>query len=207
MPRLPHPLIHRARALHPLLPLLLRPCRDVPSALNELRWLREHAISNRNVALTSLGRILTTWPQYLHRMCLERARGKPLQYILGTQPFGGLEMLCKRGVLIPRLLHQFTYEYYVRWLTQHWQARDRKHNRPPRLPPPLIPFQPSSCSPGSHPRPLHRHRMYTAPPTLPPLATHPTSAPLRRRHLPRSHQPCKQEPFPQRHQWLTPTKR
>lgn len=102
MPRLPPALIHRARAQHALLPLLLRTCRDLPSALNELRWLREHALANCQVTLTTSGQILTTWPQHLCRMCLERARGKPLQYILGTQPFGALEILCKRGVLIPR---------------------------------------------------------------------------------------------------------
>jgi len=35
-------------------------------------------------------------------MCLWRSRGFPLQYILGDQPFGDLEILCRRGVLIPR---------------------------------------------------------------------------------------------------------
>ncbi|KAF6241405.1 hypothetical protein HO173_000115 [Letharia columbiana] len=35
-------------------------------------------------------------------MCRSRARGKPLQYILGSQPFGEVEILCRRGVLIPR---------------------------------------------------------------------------------------------------------
>lgn len=38
----------------------------------------------------------------LRRMVNERARGKPLQYILGDQPFGGLDILCRKGVLIPR---------------------------------------------------------------------------------------------------------
>ncbi|KAK5082867.1 hypothetical protein LTR05_006748 [Lithohypha guttulata] len=31
-----------------------------------------------------------------------RARGEPLQYILGTQPFGELEIKCRPNVLIPR---------------------------------------------------------------------------------------------------------
>ena len=31
-----------------------------------------------------------------------REKGEPLQYILGTQPFGELEILCRPGVLIPR---------------------------------------------------------------------------------------------------------
>ncbi|QSS62546.1 hypothetical protein I7I51_02283 [Histoplasma capsulatum] len=38
----------------------------------------------------------------LREMVRRRARGVPLQYILGDQPFGDLEMLCRRGVLIPR---------------------------------------------------------------------------------------------------------
>ena len=105
MPRLSPTLILRARTLHPLLPLLLRTCRDIPSALNELRWLGEHAIANRHVILTSTDQIRTSWPHHLYRMCLERARGKPLQYILGTQPFGNLEILCRKGVLIPRSVH------------------------------------------------------------------------------------------------------
>lgn len=35
----------------------------------------------------------------------ERSRGKPLQYILGDQPFGNLEILCRKGVLIPRYVY------------------------------------------------------------------------------------------------------
>ncbi|CAK7224423.1 hypothetical protein SCUCBS95973_005513 [Sporothrix curviconia] len=35
-------------------------------------------------------------------MCRRRGRGEPLQYVLGTQPFGSLDLLCRRGVLIPR---------------------------------------------------------------------------------------------------------
>ncbi len=35
-------------------------------------------------------------------MCLDRSKGKPLQYILGNQPFGDLDITCRPGVLIPR---------------------------------------------------------------------------------------------------------
>lgn len=117
MPRLSTPLNLRARALHPLLPLLLRACRDLRSARNELRWLREHAIANRTVTLTSSGVIRTSWPQHLHQMCLERARGKPLQYILGSQPFGQLEILCRRGVLIPRSVYLAPLSYILEPVT------------------------------------------------------------------------------------------
>ncbi|KAK5264026.1 hypothetical protein LTR99_010316 [Exophiala xenobiotica] len=43
MPRLPPALIRRAAHENPFLPLLLRVCRELPSARNELRWLEEYA--------------------------------------------------------------------------------------------------------------------------------------------------------------------
>lgn len=36
------------------------------------------------------------------RLCHERGRGVPLQYILGSQPFGRLDIACRKGVLVPR---------------------------------------------------------------------------------------------------------
>jgi methylase of polypeptide subunit release factors len=38
----------------------------------------------------------------LARMVVRRSRGKPLQYIIGNQPFGNLEIKCHEEVLIPR---------------------------------------------------------------------------------------------------------
>lgn len=38
----------------------------------------------------------------MRSMCLARSKGVPLQYILGDQPFGDLQILCRSGVLIPR---------------------------------------------------------------------------------------------------------
>jgi HemK-like putative methylase len=38
----------------------------------------------------------------LEDLVRRRARGEPLQYIIGNQPFGDLEILCRPGVLIPR---------------------------------------------------------------------------------------------------------
>lgn len=134
MPRLPNLLLHTARSLHPDLPLLLRACRDLRSAQNELRWLRQHVlltvsnsarrerhvrdsvsklrwteqvsrISNsfRRLSLRLLRpRRLSQEEGLLHRWCRQRSRGMPLQYILGSQPFGSVDVLCRRGVLIPR---------------------------------------------------------------------------------------------------------
>ncbi|KAK0513021.1 hypothetical protein JMJ35_005038 [Cladonia borealis] len=97
MPRLPTSLLRRARHEHSLLPLLFRTCRDLPSARNELRWLREHILETASPKSPP-----STRHQRLYELCLQRSKGKPLQYILGSQPFGNLEILCKPGVLIPR---------------------------------------------------------------------------------------------------------
>ena len=99
MPRISPSLISRARQRNPLLPLLLGPCRDLDSAQNELRWLREHALAQGNAAE---GTSHEPWQACLKRICRERATGRPLQYVIGNQPFGALEILCEEGVLIPR---------------------------------------------------------------------------------------------------------
>lgn len=106
MPRLPPILFRHAHSIDPLLHYLIPICRDVHSARNELRWLREHAKAR------AIGFNSPQWMQQYRRLVAERATGKPLQYVLGTQPFGELEILCERGVLIPRsaplkLVHPF----------------------------------------------------------------------------------------------------
>lgn len=132
MPRLSTPLLHTARSSHPFLPLLLRAGLDLGSAKNELRWLREHRLlqastpeheqrllryagewihrrkqsfttvsySSRRIRQRNL--LLSRRKGVLYRWCVERSRGMPLQYILGSQPFGAVDVLCRRGVLIPR---------------------------------------------------------------------------------------------------------
>lgn len=88
MPRLPQSLLRTAFAQNPLLAILLKECRTLEQATAELRWLREHVSEKPTRRLAEL--------------CERRGRGEPLQYILGTQPFGGLEILCRKDVLIPR---------------------------------------------------------------------------------------------------------
>ncbi|KAL4998979.1 S-adenosyl-L-methionine-dependent methyltransferase [Aspergillus recurvatus] len=106
MPRLTTWAILEAYKHNPLLPLLLRECRTLSSAVNELRWLRERA--QRAVSLKPMNgrdggkQAFFGWRRLLKSMCLERSRGVPLQYILGDQPFGELDIKCTKGVLIPR---------------------------------------------------------------------------------------------------------
>jgi methylase of polypeptide subunit release factors len=98
MPRIPPTLLRHARCLDRLLPSLLPVCRDLSSAQNELRWLGEHAAEL--ASKQGLGKENRLIQGFVNR----RARGEPLQYILGTEFFGELEIKCKPGVLIPRLV-------------------------------------------------------------------------------------------------------
>lgn len=108
MPRLSPNLLHRLRKQDPLLPLLLQATRDPASAKNELRWLREFVdeqrqkINSSSIGLQTSNYKDMKWQRRLRKLCKDRARGKPLQYILGTEYFGDLEIACAKDVLIPR---------------------------------------------------------------------------------------------------------
>ncbi|KAI1772808.1 S-adenosyl-L-methionine-dependent methyltransferase [Hypoxylon cercidicola] len=98
MPRLPPSLLRRAHRISPHLAALLPVCRDLASARNELRWIREHVgdlLSRTRAPRKSEHGLLT-------RLCHRRGAGVPLQYVLGSQPFGNLDIQCRPGVLIPR---------------------------------------------------------------------------------------------------------
>ena len=101
MPRLPTSLIRKAYSYSPLLPLLLKATRDLALAKNELRWLQEHISSIHRLRKRTPKQYLPK-PPTLSQLCRIRSTGEPLQYILGSQPFGDLEILCRKGVLIPR---------------------------------------------------------------------------------------------------------
>ncbi|KAI1329883.1 S-adenosyl-L-methionine-dependent methyltransferase [Xylariaceae sp. FL0255] len=131
MPRIPPSLIKRAGSISPYLAALLPTCRTIPSAQTELRWMREHVaryfeqrddkyqewldpdgLEPPPQQQSSLTGIPQRWRGkqakeaekrlLLNHIIRRRAAGEPLQYVLGTQPFGDLDILCERGVLIPR---------------------------------------------------------------------------------------------------------
>lgn len=100
MPRVPTALLRKARTIDPFLPALLAPCRDLHTAQNELRWLREHVEAVAKARRAKGDKLAKG--ALLGQLVRERARGKPLQYVLGSEYFGDLEIKCKPGVLIPR---------------------------------------------------------------------------------------------------------
>ncbi|EEH50129.1 uncharacterized protein PADG_06208 [Paracoccidioides brasiliensis Pb18] len=160
MPRLPPPLLRHVYSLHPLLPPLLRECRDLPSAQNELRWLGEHALAEcrrkRNGgrddrgdlhreerSVMTPGRLNSNGNgnsnvnacvrRRLREMVRQRARGVPLQYILGDQPFGELEILCRRGVLIPRPETESYTTRTANLLLSKFKFKSESQEHPPAL--------------------------------------------------------------------------
>ncbi|KAI0645667.1 S-adenosyl-L-methionine-dependent methyltransferase [Trametes meyenii] len=64
------------------------------SAQNELRWMRQ--------ALENPPRGIRPSAQTVEEMVARRVGGEPLQYILGSQPFGFLHLIVRPPVLIPR---------------------------------------------------------------------------------------------------------
>ncbi|KAK2603759.1 hypothetical protein QQS21_004044 [Conoideocrella luteorostrata] len=95
MPRLLPRLLTQARQQSNNLAALLLACRDIQSAKNELRWLTEFVNDSVPQSKIESRRLLAS-------LCQRRGRGVPLQYILGSQPFGPLDIKCRPGVLIPR---------------------------------------------------------------------------------------------------------
>jgi methylase of polypeptide subunit release factors len=96
MPRIHPRTVLQARTIDQLLPRLLPACKDIRSSHLELRWLREH-VAQKRLPVTVSDHLLESY-------VLRRSRGEPLQYILGSEYFGELEIKCQPGVLIPRFV-------------------------------------------------------------------------------------------------------
>lgn len=86
-------MVRQAAKKHKLLPYVLAATRQLPEAEQELNWLMDFYKSDT---------------QALARAAWLRSHQYPLQYLLKTQPFLGIDVLCRPGVLIPR------------WETEEW---------------------------------------------------------------------------------------
>ncbi|KAK6420845.1 hypothetical protein LTR95_016888 [Oleoguttula sp. CCFEE 5521] len=119
MPRISPHILRHARKIDSHLASLLPVCRDLRHTQNELRWMREHAAQT---SINSAGVSASRLREYVTR----RARGEPLQYILGTEHFGDLEIDCRPGVLIPRQETAASVTRLATLLRDGW----RKHGSP-----------------------------------------------------------------------------
>ncbi|KAJ9125555.1 hypothetical protein QFC22_000517 [Naganishia vaughanmartiniae] len=98
----------------PLERLLQNPELDRESAADELRWMHE--------AVTAKDLSPKAREDLLQEMVQLRARGKPLQYILGDTEFGPMQLLCRPPTLIPRPETAFVFERFATLLATHSDA-------------------------------------------------------------------------------------
>ncbi|KAK9368979.1 S-adenosyl-L-methionine-dependent methyltransferase [Lipomyces kononenkoae] len=121
--RLPQAILTRAWRESANLAQLLPEVRTIESARSELRWITEY-VHEKMTDRASKGIKVSEGDlqnKISHLCYLRGQKGFPLQYLLGSQPFGdSLEIKCRRGVLIPR------------WETEEWgikvaQAIRRSH--------------------------------------------------------------------------------
>ena len=92
---------------------LLQQCPDMASATSELKRLSEHAFDSSTYQETQLAPE-TRLAQYIDR----RSQGEPLEYILGSTPWAGLDILCRSGTLIPRESSEIVASNFARTLAQ-----------------------------------------------------------------------------------------
>lgn len=84
---------------------LLPVCGDLESAKREYTWIKEHVVRKYEKAKQKNPAANFSDEQCqatLEKLCTARSQHYPLQYLLGTEYFGSLQLRCKAGVLIPR---------------------------------------------------------------------------------------------------------
>jgi len=94
----------------------------IPNAENEAIWIVEFALGTSRLALRLEGS-RTISPREQDRVLelfARRAAREPLQYILGSQEFCGLEFLVDRSVLIPRPETELLVEQVVQHNFRTW---------------------------------------------------------------------------------------
>ncbi len=76
----------------------------VANAQREALWIMQEALGLTQLQIHVNGEDSLGLEQYQHVLSLiqRRASGEPLQYVLGSQEFLGLDMTVRSGVLIPR---------------------------------------------------------------------------------------------------------
>jgi release factor glutamine methyltransferase len=95
----------------------------IETADREARWLIEHALGlNRSSQLVDRARpVEATAVTTLNALVARRIAREPLQYILGTQEFCGLEFEVNPNVLIPRPETELLVQELIRRLPQSAQ--------------------------------------------------------------------------------------
>lgn len=88
----------------------------VPSAHADGRWLVAHYLGTSPAGLAFAGPVDAAESAQIAAATERRCRREPLQHILGTAPFGDLELAVGPGVFVPRPETEVMAQYAMNWL-------------------------------------------------------------------------------------------
>ncbi len=93
----------------------------------EARWITEHASGCEGAAWLDVERVQPTVRSvaYVESMTSRRVRGEPLQYVLGSWSFRGIDVMVDARVLIPRPETEWVVELALREAERVGLRRDR----------------------------------------------------------------------------------
>ncbi len=94
----------------------------VPSAASDARWLVCHLLGTSPAGLLFAGPVTDDERSEIDAAVTRRAAREPLQHILGTAPFGDLDLAVGPGVFVPRPETEVMAQYALDWL----QRLDRR---------------------------------------------------------------------------------
>lgn len=88
----------------------------VPSANSDARWLVSHILGTSPAGLLFTGPLDDAEVAAIEEAVTRRCRREPLQHILGTAPFGDLDLDVGPGVFVPRPETEVMAQFALRWL-------------------------------------------------------------------------------------------
>ena len=88
----------------------------VPSATADARWLVSHVLGTSPAGLLFAGPLTADELDVIESAVTRRIAREPLQHILGTAPFGDLDLAVGPGVFVPRPETEVMAQYALTWL-------------------------------------------------------------------------------------------
>ncbi len=90
---------------------------DVPSSAVDARWIVCHVLGTSPASLAFAGDLTPDELAAIEEAARRRASREPLQHILGTAPFGDLDLAVGPGVFVPRPETEVMAQYVINHLS------------------------------------------------------------------------------------------